>query len=693
MARPSLCVRPGPLSLAVAFILPLTGAFAMTGCGQDASVEPSIQLDSATDPDSTTTLDTEDTAVELDSTVTPDAADATDATDTTDAIDTADTADTAGCPGGPTCPCKADAECSTGKCLQTADGSQCAQSCPDGTCPKGSTCQANGDGPKLCVPQHVSLCAPCQQHKDCQVQDAAARCVSYGDAGSFCASGCADDQGCPDGYGCVDVTDSTDNAKTKQCKLKQAPGNDPAVCPCSPWAKASGLSTNCAVTSPAGTCKASRACSEAGLGACTAKTPQAELCNGQDDNCDGQTDNLGAETKCSQKAFLPGSGGACSKKEDCPGAEACEAGTCQTLIGECFGTPSCGADGKVVCSNAATPQVESCDGKDQDCDGLTDEDFTWKSPIDGAALAVGQKCGAGPCAGGTVACIDAGTAKCTTAGKATVEICNGEDDDCNNKTDDKACDDGNACTNDVCNPIDGSCKSTPFQGACDDANACTSGDVCTTGSCVGQAKSCDDGNPCTTDACDVLTAECQNKAYAGSCTDGNPCTVGDACAIDPQTNKSICVAGIAPLACDDSNICTNDTCDSAIGCVSKPNAATAPCYTGPDKTVSVGICKPGIRLCVAGALSDACKDETLPGLEGCDGIDNDCDGPVDEGCKPTSVAVTFSNAQVSGKSGNNLQMQLLVGATGPSGVAKGSGKYSIDFGFMAWLVSLMAGGK
>ena len=105
---------------------------------------------------------------------------------------------------------------------------------------------------------------------------------------------------------------------------------------------------------------------------------------------------------------------------------------------------------------------------------------------------------------------------------------------------------------------------TPDGTACDDADACTVGDACAGGACVGgAAPPCDDGNACTDDACDAALG-CVFTANAGACEDGNACTAMDAC------SGGVCVPG-PPLSCGDSNICTDDSCDPAIGCVHVPS--------------------------------------------------------------------------------------------------------------------------
>ena len=148
---------------------------------------------------------------------------------------------------------------------------------------------------------------------------------------------------------------------------------------------------------------------------------EPEVCNYLDDDCDSVSDE-GFE----YQGFLPGKWG-------CDGIGECGIGTVQCTID---GTNSFCSTEPGGADDESTPEI--CDGLDNDCDGVSDEDFTYNG------IPVYELCyGIGKCSDnlGTVTCRDDATADCDSNIPGdpnyggSPEVCNGIDDDCDGETD------------------------------------------------------------------------------------------------------------------------------------------------------------------------------------------------------------------------------------------------------------------
>ncbi|MBP46864.1 MAG: hypothetical protein CMH53_02915, partial [Myxococcales bacterium] len=241
---------------------------------------------------------------------------------------------------------------------------------------------------------------------------------------------------------------------------------------------------------------------------------------------------------------------------------------------------------------------------------------------------------------------DGGDTVCQPACKPTEpadEVCDGVDNDCDGKTDNDTCDDGNVCTTNACEKAADDtygCSVTPANGGttCDDGDACTSNDACADGKCTGDTVDCDDSNPCTDDSCDA-TNGCANTNNTATCDDGDVCTDGEGCA------DGKCAGGTTKN-CDDGNTCTKDSCDATNGCLND-NDDTGTCDDG-DSCSEKDTCSGGA--CTAGSQKD-CDDNNACTTDVCNSQTGSCDNTAiqDGGACDDGDLCTDTDSCVAGK--------------------------------------------
>jgi hypothetical protein len=565
-----------------------------------------------------------------------------------------------GCEPGEGCfldECDENSDCQAGWCVDHMGEGVCSQSCQD-ECPPGWECQqVAGTDPDIvyiCVSKVANLCRPCATGAECKsVGGVENVCVAYGDNGSFCGAGCAQDDECPWGFSCIEAK-TVDGIATKQCLA------DAGDCPCTDLSVELALWTPCEVANGWGTCSGKRVCTVAGLTDCDAVVPASEVCNGADDDCDDAVDEetCDDDNECTGDVCNGADGcdhvaldaGECKDGNPCTVADHCEAGICVGDPVLCDDKNPCTEDLCTEQGGCEHPSVIGmCDdgdpctlgdlcAEDGNCTG-TPIDCQCQHDADCQVLEDGDLCN------GTLICdTEALPTKCVIDADTVVlcpqpqgadapcldAVCTAETGQCSMvPADDGApcangdlctlgdscldgvctagspanCNDGNPCTDDSCQLAMG-CVHAFNQASCSDGSVCTVADLCFGGDCIpGQPLACDDANTCTIDTCDPDVG-CQHTAGDGACDDGNPCTAGESC------KQGQCQAS-ALTDCNDDNPCTTDSCNPVNGCKHALNQA--PCSDGDPCTIN--------DVCVVGecqGIDVDCEDNNPCTADGCD---------------------------------------------------------------------------
>jgi len=377
-----------------------------------------------------------------------------------------------------------------------------------------------------------------------------------------------------------------------------------------------------------------------------------------DNDCNGEVnDGCGCENGASQECFS-GAANAIFKVDN--DKSICVKGTQSCMGGEFWS--SC--DGEVV------PRTETCNGIDDDCDGLVDNGFF-----------IGQACvvGRGICQRtGVYKCNENGTVDCVNpdgslveAGVGTNELCDNIDNNCNGIVDEgftlgAPCNSGmgvcrvrgvTVCSEDG---LTVSCNGTPTEPGveiCGDDldNNCDGrvdnvdglGATCTTGEgicqvrginrCVNSLVKCDAvaGTPDTFDACgDNLDNDCDGQIDEGYEQLGQSCTAG--LGICLENGNYVCSADKSSLVC--SAVANNNAVDEICG-DNLDNDCDGQTDDDPELNLGItcsageGICKnSGVYVCTNNSTEcNAVAGDSDPRGEICfNGLDDNCNGEIDE---------------------------------------------------------------
>ena len=206
---------------------------------------------------------------------------------------------------------------------------------------------------------------------------------------------------------------------------------------------------------------------------------------------------------------------------------------------------------------------------------------------------------------------------------------------------------GNACAatdqRGFVRPIDGNGDST---ATCDIGAfefGATSPDGDGDGYTVAQGD-CNDNNasihPGAAELCNGVDDNCDGTVDEGFNGLGTQCTAGTgAC---QRTGTTVCTANGQGTECNatagtpGTEVCNgiDDDCNGEVDAVNL-QPLTQSCYSGSAGTQGVGVCHAGTQTCSGGTFGSCVGEVTPAAAELCNGVDDNCNGQIDEGVQST----------------------------------------------------------